>query len=65
MAAMNDQQPPRSARSHTLFSIKADPKTFPAELWHRFRQTAERRGDKVIDLLRRFVEHYVREEPKP
>jgi hypothetical protein len=61
-SSMNDRP---EDRSRTLFSIKADAKTFPAELWQRFKQTAERRGDKVIEVLRRLIEQYIREEPKP
>lgn len=61
-SGMNDRP---EDRSRTLFSIKADAKTFPAELWHTFRKTAEARGEKVIEVLRRFIEQYIREEPRP
>jgi hypothetical protein len=55
----------RQDRTHTLISIKADAKTFPAELWQRFKQTADARGEKVIDVLRRCVEQYVSQERRP
>lgn len=52
-------------RKHILFSVKADARTFPAELWERFRATADHRGEQWIDALRRLIEQYISQGPKP
>jgi hypothetical protein len=62
LAIMNDRP---QDRRHILFSVKADARTFPAELWQRFRATTEARGEAWVDVLRRLVEQYIRQEPKP
>lgn len=52
-------------RRHILFSVKADAQTFPAELWQRFKATTEARGEVWINVLRRLIEQYICQEPKP
>ena len=50
-------------RDKILFTVRGD--RFPSELWQAFRAACERRQEKWIDVLRRLVEQYVRQEPKP
>lgn len=50
---------------HILFSIRDSP-TFPAALWHRFKATVKARADGTpVDVLRRLIERYLDEGPKP
>ena len=50
----------------TLFTVKADQRRFPAELWERFKLTAEARGKLWIDALREAIEQWIdRQEPRP
>lgn len=57
------EPPRRSAWTH-IFTIEDSPRLTRA-LWEEFRASAERRGDKTIDALRRALELYIQQEPKP
>jgi len=53
-------------RRHILFSVKADAQTFPAELWERFLAAVRARGEPSwIVVLRRLIEQYLAQEPRP
>jgi hypothetical protein len=56
---------PERREGSTLFSVKADRNRFPAELWERFKRTAEERGKRWIDALREAVEQWIARKEKP
>jgi hypothetical protein len=60
---MAEKPPPREL-GKVLVTVRDSPR-FPADLWQRFRETARERNESWIDALRRIVEQYVRQEPKP
>jgi hypothetical protein len=58
------KRPPEDGR-HILFSVKADKNTFPADVWERFRDTTKARKEYWVTVLRRLMEEYTKQEPKP
>ena len=52
--------PPERELGKVLVTVRDGPR-FPAELWTRFKEAAQRKNEPWIDALRRIVERYTQE----